>query len=418
MPQNTSTKNLGLLSNERLYIRKYTNQFSKFKSEKIQFFTFNSGFKKKHDDLLIVIFKKAVSVAAIYSKTSTPSGPIIWNKSNNKGFCKVLIVNAGNANAHTGKKGINSIDFYIKVASKKFNCPIDQILVSSTGVIGEQLDYKKIINKLEIVDKSKSKDLLTAAKAIMTTDTYPKTSMRKIRDGKKEIRIFGFAKGSGMIAPNMGTMLAYIFIEANLNKKILNKFLNSNVESTFNSITVDGDTSTSDTLLLFSIGNNQSNIKINNILINKIFKTLKDVMMELAKKIVLDGEGISKLMIIKVSKGKSYKQVSSVAFSIANSLLVKTAIAGQDANWGRIIMAIGKSEEKINQNKIKLYFGNLLVAKNGEKYTRINIKKLDSYMKNKIIEINVELNLGKATRIVYSSDLTHEYIRINGDYRS
>jgi glutamate N-acetyltransferase/amino-acid N-acetyltransferase len=252
----------------------------------------------------------------------------------------------------------------------------------------------------------------------MTTDTFSKTIIKKIKINSKEIRIFGFAKGSGMICPNMGTMLAYIFIEEYIPKNILKKLLLTYLDESFNSITVDGDTSTSDTVALFSLSKSKSNkiLKLNEQI--KIASALKDVMFNLALQVVSDGEGISKLMSINISGGKNYKQVSSVAFSIANSPLVKTAIAGEDANWGRVIMAIGKADNKIDQNKINLKFGSLLVASNGKMNHKVDITKLNRYMKKKIIKINVNLGIGEYKRTVYSSDLTHEYIRINADYRS
>ena len=424
MPKYSSTKDLDLSSNERLYVNKSAKSLFKFSvvknltSSGVKFYTFHAGFKKKKEDLLVAVFNNPAPVAIVYSMTSTPSAPIIWDKKFNKGFCKVLIVNSGNANAHTGIQGIRNIDDYAKIAAKQFKCPLSQILISSTGVIGEQLDKKKIINTFSLLKKSTEKNLLSAAKAIMTTDTFSKTIIKKIKIGSKKIRIFGFAKGSGMICPNMGTMLAYIFIEAKIPKNILKNLLSLHIDDSFNSISVDGDTSTSDTLMLFSLDSQKEKQIVKRNDINKISLGLKDVMLKLALQVVCDGEGISKLMKIIVSGASTYKQASSVAFSIANSPLVKTAIAGQDANWGRVIMAIGKSDSKIDQNKIKLKFGNLLVAFNGQKFARINIKKLDIYMKRKIIQINVDLGIGKFERTVYASDLTHEYIRINGDYRS
>ena len=424
MVKNSSSKDLDLLKIDRfpIEIKNSTNfKYSKVqncKSGKIAFYTFHSGFKKINKDLLFLVFKEPVSVASVYSKTSTPSAPIIWDKKTNKGMCKVLIINSGNANAHTGAKGLKAISQYATIASKKFSCSLDQVLVSSTGVIGEQLDSNKIIKKLNLINKAKSSDLLSAAKAIMTTDTYPKTIIKKIKINDHIIKVFGFAKGSGMIAPNMGTMLAYIFIEADLSKNFLKKLLDLHIETSFNSITVDGDTSTSDTMMIFSIGNNHKNFIINKKNLNKLSSLVKIVMENLAKQIVLDGEGISKLIEINVIKAKNYKQASLVAFSVANSLLVKTAVSGQDANWGRIIAAIGKSDQYINQNKIKLSFGKLIVSKNGEMFKKIDLKKLDKYMKNKMIEINIDLSIGRSSRTVYSSDLTHDYVRINSDYRS
>ena len=424
MPTNRSTKDLSLSSNERLYLNNNQKFLFKFPivknltSDFVKFYTFHAGFKNKKKDLLIAIFKNPAPVVAVYSKTSTPSAPIIWDKKNNRGLCKILIINAGNANAHTGKTGLQSIDKYTKHASKIFNCPLDQILVSSTGVIGEQLDVNKITKVYSSVKKIKENNLLSAAQSIITTDTFSKTIVKKIKIGSKKIRIFGFAKGSGMISPNMGTMLAYIFIEANISRVILKKLLKNHLDHSFNSISVDSDTSTSDTLMLFSLFDYKHRKISKEIEIKKISETLKDVMFSLSMQIVSDGEGISKLMEVNIIGANTYKQATSVAFSIANSPLVKTAIAGQDANWGRVIMAIGKADRKINQNKLKLKFGNFLVADNGEMYKKIDIKELNKYMKNKTIKINVNLGLGNFKRTVYASDLTHEYIRINGDYRS
>ena len=384
----------------------------------LKIYTFKAGFKKKSEDLLVIVFDKVVPVATAYSLTSMPSAPIIWDRKNNNGFCKVLIVNSGNANAHTGDKGINQIENYTKVASEIFRCKKNEILVSSTGVIGEGFESKKIIKKLNYLSQNALKSIKDASKAIMTTDTFPKVEFEKFKYKSDQIIIYGFAKGSGMIAPNMGTMLAYIFIEAPLKKKDLKRLLNKHIDSTFNSISVDGDTSTNDTLMLFATGLKKTEITMNNILLNKISKKIKEVMLSLSKQIVSDGEGISKLLEVTVSNAKSKNQASKVAFSIAESTLVKTAVYGEDANWGRIVMAIGKSDKHINQKKITIKYGNLIVAKRGLLYQKIDLKKLDYYMKNKIIKINVNLGLGKYIKRVWSSDFTHEYININSDYRS
>ena len=424
MKKNRSTKDLQLSGNERLYIKKNHKSLfdfpliKNFSSKYVNFYSFHVGFKKKHNDLLFVVFAQAVNVASVYSKTSTPSAPIVWDKKNNKGLCRVLIINAGNANAHTGSKGLKTIDEYTKKTASFFDCSLSEVLVSSTGVIGQQLNSKLILKIFEKRNFIHTNNLLSAAQSIMTTDTYPKAVRKKIKIENKEINIFGFAKGSGMIFPNMGTMLSYIFIEANIDKKILNDLLRQHLDSSFNSITVDGDTSTSDTLMLFSCSNAKEKKITNKNSLNIISKHLKELMFNLSFQIICDGEGISKLIKINVSSAKNYKQASSVAISIANSPLVKTAIAGEDANWGRVIMAIGKGDKNIDQNKIKLKFGKNTVASNGAMYNKINIRDLDKYMKNKIIEINVNLGLGDFKRTIYSSDLTHEYIRINGDYRS
>ncbi len=389
-----------------------------YRPQDLKIYTLRAGFKKKNKDLLVIVFDKVIPVAIAYSQTSMPSAPIIWDKKNNNNFCKALIVNSGNANAHTGTRGINQIEKYTKVASKIFQCKKSEILVSSTGVIGEELDSTKIIKKLNCISKTSLTSINSAAKAIMTTDTFPKIEVVRFRYKLNQITIYGFAKGSGMIAPNMGTMLAYIFIEAPLKRTELKRMLKKYIDSTFNSISVDGDTSTSDTIILFSTGLKKPKIKMSNTLLKKISKNVHDIMLNLSKQIVSDGEGISKLIEVTVSNAKNKIQASKVACSIAESNLVKTAIAGEDANWGRIVMAIGKADKHIDQNKVIIKFDNLVVAKKGAMYKKIDLTKLNRYMKNKVIKIKVNLGIDKYTKKVWSSDLTHEYININSDYRS
>ena len=421
MNKKSSTKDLSLSSNERLSIINKSifcpKNFSNLKPKGFKIYTFHAGFKKKFNDLLIIIFDDIVSSSIVYSKTSTPSAPIIWDKMYNKGYVKALIVNSGNANAHTGNIGLNIINKYVNFLSKSIGCKKNEILVSSTGVIGEIFDPKLIIDQIAKINKKPEGTLLDAAKSIMTTDTYPKVVIKNVKIKKTNFKIYGIAKGSGMIQPNMGTMLAYIFIEPYLSKKILKKLLKDNLENTFNSISIDGDTSTSDTLALFSLKkiNINFNVHENYQILNK---NILKLMHELSLKIVKDGEGISKLVKVNILKSKSQNQAKNIAFSILNSPLVKTAISGEDANWGRVIAAIGKSEEKINQNKILIYFGKNLVCKKGAKYKNINTRNLNQYMKNKIIEISVILESGNFNYSAFGNDLTYEYIRINADYRS
>ena len=395
-----------------------------FKPKKIQDFnpsglnilTFNAGFKKKDKDLLLIIFDKIINVCCVYSKTSTPSAPIIWDKKNNKGKIKALVVNAGNANAHTGIDGLKIIDKYVKALTNKIKCKTNEVLVSSTGVIGEKFNPKLIINKFDNLDFKNKNSLLQSAKAIMTTDTFPKVSINNINLGNKSFKIYGIAKGSGMIQPNMGTMLVYIFIECEVSKKLMLRLLKNNLDNTFNSITVDSDTSTSDTLMMFSVGNKNINLNKKNfkILNYKIYELMHDLSLQVIK----DGEGVSKLLRVNILNARSKNQAKKIGFSIANSPLVKTALAGEDANWGRVIMAIGKTEENIIQNKIKVLFGNNIVCENGSISKKINMRKLNQYMKNKTIDIKVKLNLGKFYHTVYGNDLTLEYLKINADYRS
>jgi len=387
-----------------------------FNPSGLEIFTFNAGFKKKDKDLLLIVFDKIINVCCVYSKTSTPSAPIIWDKKNNKGRAKALIVNAGNANAHTGKDGLKIIDRYVKDLTKKIECKPDEVLVSSTGVIGEKFNPNLIIKKYEKINSKNKNSLLDGAKAIMTTDTFPKVSIKNIKIGNQSFKIYGIAKGSGMIQPNMGTMLVYIFLECQISKKLMSRLLKNNLDNTFNSITVDSDTSTSDTLMMFSVGSKNINLNKKNFKILN-FKT-HELMHDLSLQVIKDGEGLSKLIKVNVLNARSKNQAKKIAFSIANSPLIKTAVAGEDANWGRVIMAIGKTEENINQNKIRVLFGNNIVCENGSISKKINIRKLNHYMKNKIIDINVQLNLGKFYHTVYGNDLTLEYLKINADYRS
>ncbi len=421
MRKKSSTKDLGLSSNERLSLKNKSffapKKYRNLKPKNFEIYTFHAGFKKKLDDLLIVIFDRPVRTTTVYSKTSMPSAPIIWDKINNKGYVRVLIVNSGNANAHTGKIGIKTINEYANYMSKYIGCKKSEILVSSTGIIGEMFHSKIIKNQINKINKKSKKTILDAAKAIMTTDTYPKIAIKTVRLKNNSLKIYGICKGSGMINPKMGTMLVYIFIEADLSKKILKKLLSDNLEDTFNSISNDSDTSTSDTLALFSTSNKKINWNINK---NYEILTLSmfELMHDLSQQVVKDGEGINKLIKINILKSKSKKQAKNIGFSIVNSPLVKTAVSGEDANWGRVIAAIGKSQEKLNQNKIKVFFGKNLVCENGSVNKNINSKYLEKYMKNKTIEISVILNNGFVNHTVYGNDLSHEYIRINADYRS
>ena len=387
-----------------------------FNPKGLKIYTFHAGFKKKYKDLLIIIFDKTINVSSVYSKTSTPSAPIIWDKKNNKGRVKALVVNAGNANAHTGKDGIKIIEKYVKALSKKIECKVNEVLVSSTGVIGEKFSPNLIINKFKKLNYKNKNSLLDGSKAIMTTDTFPKLSIKNVKLDNQSFKIYGIAKGSGMIQPNMGTMLVYLFLECEISKQLMNTLLNDNLENTFNSITVDSDTSTSDTLMMFSVSN--KNINLNNYNFKVLSKKINELMHDLSLQVIKDGEGVSKLIRVNVLKATTKNQAKIIAFSIANSPLVKTAIAGEDANWGRVIMAIGKTEEKIIQNKIMVLFGNNIVCENGSVSKKINFKKLNQYMKNSTIDINVKLNLGESYHTVYGNDLTINYLKINADYRS
>ena len=398
----------------------YPVKFQKIPEIKgISFYTFHAGFKRKKEDLLIAVFDESSTVSGVTTKSSTPSAPVLWDRKILKfGKCKVLIVNSGIANAYTGRKGYEAVRMNVQHAAKYFNCKQSEIYISSTGVIGKILDYKKINLSINRINKSKKSSFIKASKAIMTTDTYPKIKRNSFRYKNELVNIYGLAKGSGMVSPDMATMLGYIFIDIPITKKILDKILNQTVANTFNSITVDSDTSTSDTVLLFSLEKEKKRIvsKITDPRYKLLIKNVKKLMENLAHQIVMDGEGISKFITINILKARSNQQAKNIAFSIASSPLVKTAIAGEDPNWGRIIMAIGKSKEKIIPEKIKLKFGNYLVCNKGSIVKNYNSKIINNYMKKRKIEINVELGLGKYKKRIWASDLTKEYVAINSLY--
>ena len=355
---------------------------------------FKSGIKKNNTDLLLVTFPKFSSISGVFTKSKTPSAAVIdcKNKVNLKNrSIRCLVVNSGNANAFTGMKGTKTVNKITKFLSNLYNCDENEVFSSSTGVIGEELNPSKITSCIKNKKPVFVNSIEEAAKSIMTTDTFPKYAISKVKYKNFEVNVIGIAKGSGMIAPNMGTMLAYIFTDLNVSSKVLQKILTNENDKTFNSITVDSDTSTSDTCLLIST-NQLKNKKINNFhdkFLNDFKKCISDIMLDLAKQIVIDGEGAKKIIEIRVENAKSISSAKNIAFSIANSPLVKTAIAGEDANWGRIVMAIGKSYEPIDQNKIKIKFGKYLVTKNGMRYSKYSEKNLSEYLKNKEIKLSL-----------------------------
>ena len=389
----------------------------------LDFKIFKSGIKKNNTDLLLITLPKFSSIAGVFTKSNTPSASVIdckkkINQKNN--YIRCLVVNSGNANAFTGIKGTKTVNKITKFLSNFYTCNENEVFSSSTGVIGEELNPSKITSSIKNKRPAFINSIEEAAKSIMTTDTFPKYATSKVRYKDFTVNIIGIAKGSGMIAPNMGTMLAYIFTDLNISSKVLQKILTDENERTFNSITVDSDTSTSDTCLLIST-NQLKNKKINNFsdkFLNNFKKCISNIMLNLAKQIVIDGEGAKKIIEITIDNAKNVSSAKNIAFSIANSPLVKTAIAGEDANWGRIVMAIGKSYEPIDQNKIKIKFGKYLVTKNGMKYSKYLEKNLTEYLKKKEIKISIDIGMGKHKWTVYTCDLTEQYIRINADYRS
>ncbi len=365
-------------------------------------------------DLLVAELAEGTTVAGVFTESLTASASVLACRDALKnGHAQVLIVNSGNSNAFTGKSGVASVERIRSSASKLFNCNKETIFTSSTGVIGEKLPDEKIIVALPNVVFSESA-WDAAARAIMTTDTYPKLATQTAIIGGKKVTINGIAKGSGMIAPDMATMLAFVFTDANIPASALQKLLAEINETTFNSITVDGDTSTSDTLLVFATGKAEnaegdySDFK----------RALHAVLHNLALQVVKDGEGAEKLVTIKVSGAESKNAAKNIAMSIANSPLVKTAIAASDANWGRIVMAVGKAGENADRDKLSIKIGGVSVAKNGEADPSYNESQIVEHMQGRDITIDVDVGVGSESATVYTCDLTHRYIDINGSYRT
>jgi glutamate N-acetyltransferase/amino-acid N-acetyltransferase len=393
----------------------------------IKLATVNCGLKyKNRDDLLLITLPQDTAIAGVFTKSSMAAAPVqLCQKNLLQKKARALIVNAGNANAFTGDFGIDAAKKITDAVAKNINCSSDEVFMSSTGVIGERLKDELIIDYLPdlIAKLSDDQDSWSnASKAIMTTDTFAKFASKTLKICGEEIVINGFAKGSGMIAPNMATMLGYIFTNANISAIVLQTILSELNDQTFNSITVDSDTSTNDTVLLFSTkqANHQEIKNIEDCNLDEFKESLKEIMLNLAKQIVTDGEGASKLIEIEVVGAASKKSAKIIAMSIANSPLVKTAIAGSDPNWGRIIMAIGKSEQKNLPEKLGIKIGEFIIVEDGKLVKNYNENPVHQYLKGKEINITVNINLSnnKNSAKVWSCDFTEEYIKINKDYRS
>jgi len=381
-------------------------------------------YKKQRDDVCFFYFKEGATFAGVYTKSSIKSHCILWNQGITSKKVKALFVNTKNANTLNGQHGYSSIKELAYLISRNKNISQKDILFASTGVIGEKFPLLKIkysIDKLmeRSVEPTKV-EWAAAANAIMTTDTISKMAYVSFEVNKKKINISGIAKGSGMVFPNMGTMFGFIFTDANIAPSVLNYFLKKNVEETFNAISVDGDTSTNDMVLLFSTNKSRNKLITNkNSPVAKIFEQkLKIVMLNLAKQIVADGEGAKKFITINVINCKNKNLAKTIGFSIANSPLVKTALAAEDPNWGRIMMAVGKTNPDIKIEKVSLKIGESSIFKNGEIVKNYKESDVKEYMKKKEILINVDMRSGKNNFSVYTCDLTKEYISINADYRS
>ena len=391
-------------------------------------------YKNARDDLSLFYFPEGSNYAVAYTQSSIVSESITWNRENTKNNIKALVVNTKNANTFTGEQGLSSLDEIAKTLveslkkmeneNKYEKTKIKDILFASTGVIGEKFPDEKIKanipNLVSSIKVNQNKLIwLKMATAIMTTDTKPKVAYSEIKLGDKIVRIAGIAKGSGMIAPNLATMFSFIFTDADISSLVLNKYLNKVLSNTFNAITVDGDTSTNDMVAIFST-KKIKNKKLNTISSKealKFEKALRTVCLDLSKQIIVDGEGAKKFITVKIINSETIDRAKKIAFSIANSPLIKTAVAGEDPNWGRILMGIGKSGEKIESKKIVIKLGEFIVAENGKISESYNEEKLKEYMQWDSILIEVDLKQGQEKYECYTCDFTHDYIDINAHYR-
>jgi glutamate N-acetyltransferase / amino-acid N-acetyltransferase len=386
---------------------------------------------KNRTDVLLAVMDAGTTVAGVFTKSKCPSAAVDWCRAKlsrggaaKTGSARALVVNSGNANAFTGKTGRQATALTAAIAAKAVGCAANEVFLASTGVIGEPLDATKFDGVLAtLADKAEPGEWMGAARAIMTTDTFPKVATATVKLGKAKVTINGMAKGSGMIAPDMATMLAFVFTDAPIAAGALQSLLKSSVEDTFNAVTVDGDTSTSDTLLAFATGAAaaQGAPKIGRASdprLKAFAKAFRAVLADLAEQVARDGEGARKLVEIIIEGATSNASARKVAMSVANSPLVKTAIAGEDANWGRVVMAVGKAGEPADRDKLAISFNGIRVASRGARDPSYDEAEVSRAMKSPTIQIKVAMGLGKGRDRVLTCDLTKEYVAINGDYRS
>ena len=377
-------------------------------------------------DVMLARIAPGAAIAGVFTTSSTRAACVLDCQSKlamrvPKDTGAAIIVNSGNANAFTGKQGQEAVDLVTGAVAEALDLPASRVFSSSTGVIGEPLPVDRIVLAVEGLAKGlSSAGIEDAARAIMTTDTFPKGASAVIEGEGGKITIAGIAKGSGMIAPNMATMLVYIFTDAKITSARLQKMLSRQVDDTFNAITVDSDTSTSDALIVAATGQSQA-AEIRDLRTQhaKDFEAaLRSVMMDLAHQVVRDGEGATKFVEVRVTRAANAEDAHKVAMAVANSPLVKTAIAGEDANWGRVVAAVGKSGAKADRDKLTISFGDLVLAEKGWRAPNYSEEEASAYMKGDTLVIGVDLGLGRARKSVWTCDLTHRYIDINADYRS
>ena len=374
------------------------------------------------DDLLLVTLHRGTTVAGVFTRSATASAPVQWSKKvAASGKARAILINSGNANTFTGVQGVADVRSTAAMAGRAVGCRESDVLIASTGVIGEPLPVDRVQRALAGMESgSRSASWIRAARAIGTTDTYPKGAVRQVRIGDTEVSLCGIAKGSGMIAPDMATMLAFVFTDARLPTPVLRTLLKEGIRTSFNCITVDSDTSTSDTVLLAATGRALNGIPQSATAPElKAFRgALKELLTDLAIQVVRDGEGASKFITVDVSGAASNAEARKAALAIANSPLVKTAIAGEDANWGRIIMAVGKSGARLFQKRLAISIGGITITYAGERVGSYDERKVTKHLKGTEISIAVDLGVGRSKSRVWTCDLTHDYIRINADYRT
>ncbi|MEM8751210.1 MAG: bifunctional glutamate N-acetyltransferase/amino-acid acetyltransferase ArgJ [Pseudomonadota bacterium] len=374
-------------------------------------------------DLSALVFDKGATVAGVFTKSKSPSAPVDWCREQlaTGDTARVVVINSGNANAFTGSAGIETVEKTAAAAAAACGCKPSQVYIASTGVIGEPLNADGFTHHLAPLCKNAEGDgWANAADAIMTTDTYPKLATSSFELGGHSVKINGIAKGSGMIAPDMATMLSFIATDLSVDRSILQQVLSELTDTTFNAITVDSDTSTSDTVMLFATGESPAApiAETNDARLPAFRSALHKVMQDLALQIVRDGEGATKEVAIIVTGAEHDAAAKRIAFAIANSPLVKTAIAGEDANWGRIVMAVGKAGEKAERDRLSISFGDIRVAHEGMRDPDYSEEAASAVMKNDQISISVDVGVGQGKAKVWTCDLTKQYVAINGDYRS
>jgi glutamate N-acetyltransferase / amino-acid N-acetyltransferase len=390
----------------------------------VRFAAAEAGIKyKNRKDLMLAILDEGTCAAGTTTKSRTCSAPVLWCRDQlAHGRARAVVVNSGNANAFTGKKGSEAVEMTAQAAADAVGCQPTEVYIASTGVIGEPLDASSFAEKLKALAPVAAPDKWQdAASAIMTTDTYAKLSTVTADLAGARISIAGFAKGSGMIAPDMATMLSFIFTDANIAQPLLQKITSAVVDKSFNCITVDSDTSTSDTVLVFATGKAVGARQIDDPASPEAAafeKALHAVMHDLALMIVKDGEGLSKFVTINVAGAEHDRAAHRIGMAMANSPILKAAIAGEDPNWGRVVMAVGKAGEAADRDKLRIQFGPHLVAENGMRAASYTEEAGASYMKGREIEISVDVGVGSGRATVWTCDLTHDYITINADYRS